>query len=413
MTGIFNDHWFERARTHVLNQVTEEEITLFRLGKIRKVYESFEILLLDNLEYYERIIRTIIWLYENILIDNGKTIDRINKEPYQIPMTPTKFYYLILLNVDATLDEIHYAYPTVKYSEEDTFVTLFKKLRKVTAFSFNIVFMNGKRPNLKSYTELLKSDITSKEYLDKVLSNFSKSACFITESELLKDLTDALQLYTSQSELKFNILSDAPEGTMCEINPNKIVLFNQTAEHVCEYIGGNLKQYSVRNFRECFTFSQIFASNLQPLYSWFLTAVKSYDNTIVELMTHFIKSNHRGLNFVRFSDDGILISTIKLKKRWNQYKAIEETRLNGVLIRTNSYYAKLENIGKLLYKKGYFIFGYEDLKFMLSTYSDILTSYNKLFGYWCECIKESQNDFDSFKTEILFAHNKLMNFLKY
>ena len=65
---MFNDPYFERARRYVKNEITQEEVDLYSLGKIRKIYGSFEELLFDNLEYYSRIIRTVLWLYENTLV---------------------------------------------------------------------------------------------------------------------------------------------------------------------------------------------------------------------------------------------------------------------------------------------------------------------------------------------------------
>ena len=65
----FKDEWYYRAKNYVHNTITEQEYKLYKAGKIRKLYDSFEYLLLDNLKYYNRIIRTIIWLYENELID--------------------------------------------------------------------------------------------------------------------------------------------------------------------------------------------------------------------------------------------------------------------------------------------------------------------------------------------------------
>ena len=103
---IFNDKWFDMCSKHVINTITEQEYKLYSEGKIRKVYESFEHLLVDNLEYYERIIPSLLILYENTFIIAGKFIDKIPKSSFKISMPPTPISYMCLMPLDATREEI-------------------------------------------------------------------------------------------------------------------------------------------------------------------------------------------------------------------------------------------------------------------------------------------------------------------
>ena len=72
---LFNDLWYDSASQYVENTITEQELILYKTGKIRNLYESLGHCLIDNLQHYDRIVRTVILMFENKLIHNGSVIE--------------------------------------------------------------------------------------------------------------------------------------------------------------------------------------------------------------------------------------------------------------------------------------------------------------------------------------------------
>lgn len=125
---IFNDKFYIDAQDkYIKDSITKVEIALHKSKKIRKVYKSFEHLLIDNVTYYSRIIRTIYFLFENRGVQDGKShgyvenpFRGLSRALYKQKITPTQLYYIALLPPDFTFSEFMYAFPDVIHGIPDS-----------------------------------------------------------------------------------------------------------------------------------------------------------------------------------------------------------------------------------------------------------------------------------------------------
>lgn len=377
----FKDEWYYRAKNYVHNTITEQEYKLYKAGKIRKLYDSFEYLLLDNLKYYNRIIRTIIWLYENELIDHGKSIDKINKNEFKVPMTPTVFYYIILLPIDATRDECLLAFPSIASYSGENFVELFKPISKINAFKFNMAYCKGMY-ECKTYLQTLERDITNTSFLSKITEDIDNESIPLTRAGMSKALEETMLTVERMANIYHKINRHLKKRTQfVNIKPTRISIFDANSEHECKYENGKIVRQSVRNFRGCFEYDAIFSKYLKEIYQWAETSIDNYENELIQIMRAFVLKYRRKALAVRVSANQDLVSYIQFRKCWTRYKLIENTYFRGALIKTESYVVSADNVGKMLFKQGYFVIGKKDQQDELLEYATNLDTDNLIILY--------------------------------
>lgn len=412
--NMFNDQYFYKAKKHVINTITKEEFELFKSGKIRKVYDSFEFLLLDNLKFYNRIIRTIILLYDNILLDHGKVVDYLDRTPYKIPMTPTKFYYLILCNIDSSRDEIIYAYDKLSNLTCSTFKEFFPHLIDVTAFSFNLTLLKNlsKKNGLKAYSKLLDSDITNEQFIKRITNNFNKDSLYITSDSMEKSLEESFQTFCKMNEIYELIKDSVKETDIIDIQPTCITLINAKSEFECRFKDGVLKRTSNRNFNECYEFDYAISKNLKQIYAWALDSIENYDNDLIYLIEYLVKKYRKKFKAIRPQVSQNLFSTLRVVKKWNHFFLEEsvyytDTYLNPnsrILLRTHTLSCKEYELGKTIYKLGYFIFGLEDYDVLEFKFKDF--EIQRLKEYYMDFVYNSQT---TVERELILMNDNLSN----
>lgn len=394
----FDDQYYKRAKRFVINTITEEEYRLYKDGKLRKIYDSFEYLLLDNIQYYNRIIRTIILLYDNMIIDHGKVIDFANRGQYKRPMTPTKFYYLIMCNIDFSRDEIIFAYDTLKDYPGNSFKDLYKYLKDITAFNFNLSF-TASLQNVKSYTKLLANDTTDEKYLDKITSNINNEAVYITSEDLEKSIEGTLATFENMCEVYELLKLDITDSeTVIDVQPTKITVFNKESEMLCEFKDGILVRRSVRNFRGCFEWDAIISKYLSAIYSWVLKSV-DYENRLIDLIEYLVLNNRKRFKAIRQSPDKRIFATLEVKKSWNHYFLYEAIYVNGILVRKTRTSVKGDYVAKEIYKRGYWVFGYEDFDMLQCKFGN-LSDTTMLQQYYLDFVYNSQITIDKLLFEM-------------
>lgn len=394
---------------HVINTITEQEYKLYSEGKIRKVYESFEHLLVDNLEYYERIIRSLLILYENTFIIAGKFIDKIPKSSFKISMTPTHIYYMCLMPLDATREEILIGYPSLEKYEFADLSGCFKQLCRINAFKINLQYCKDKY-GAKSYADGIISDITNTGYIESVLGELSKDITIIDKNQLAISLEHSIQTYSETVQMSENIAKMLPNGSLCNVKPNKIQLFSKLAEFECKYENGTVIRRALRNFKECFEFDQAIASNLKSVYHFFTECLGNYDNELVRFMNMFVEKNKKKAVAIRISPSQNLISVMNFRRCWANYRLIENTYIineNGdytknILVKSESYIAKPQQIGNRLFKEGYFVIGLvENLESLINISMNL--DFDSLISAYFEFVENHSMNIEIFKR--LFQYN--------
>lgn len=409
MDGLFDDPWFTIAQQHVINTITKEEYGLYKAKRIRKIYESFEHMVLDNIEYYDRIIRTIVWLYENKFVVRGKMVDTIKKNAFKVPMTPTVFYYIILMPTDALVDEMYLAFPSLRDHIGSTFLELFKPMVRINAFKMNMTYCKGYY-GTKNYAEQLELDKTPSKYLNKVLHFMSDDILAVTKQGLIKDMKNIVSM-TKQMVDMYNLFEpmlDKKANEYCNIKPTKVMLFSPNSEYECIFEGGKVIRQSVRNWQKCFKFDKVCSDNLEAVYKWIDTSVPEYDCDLVLLMNAIAIKYERHAIAVRRSVNKKVWSRCKFKKCWSWWRLTEETFFGNDLIRTDHYHVSEQNIGKTLIRNGYYVVGkQEDYDWMLNiVQTDDLSKLLTIYQMW---IDQMDNNRQSLLVQFRYNLDNILN----
>lgn len=355
---IFNDYFFERARKYVKNEITQEEVDLYTLGKIRKIYGSFEELLLDNIEYYSRIVRTVLWLYENTLVHNGKIITKVDKVKYSIPMTATRFYYICLTQIDFTRDEILYGYPQLGAAcKGNNLVEFFKQLLKIGSFAFNVAF-STEQANTKSYQRAFELDTTNNDYLHRVIVN--SKFVYIDKLILSADIKNIVQIneltMCNYNDMKYyetsnDIIDSRPNG-ISYLGPgySELIKFNSINE-IIRTQSGSIK--ATIDFDIHYSRLQ---EDINIVGNQIHNLLSNIDNLKI-VCSSMITNYRKQFKAVRIHHDERCYSVLRVRKFWNIYKVFETCYINNTIL-----YNKVFIIGKLhklvnyITNNGYFVF---------------------------------------------------------
>lgn len=353
---LFNDIYFERARRYVKNEVLQEEVDLYALGAIRKIYSSFEELLFDNIEYYSRIIRTILYLYENTIVSNGKILSKIDKVKYKIPMTPTKFYYIIFANSESTKDEILYGYPQISNTKGTDFVSMWNDLTKIGSFAFNVAFVY-EQFKTRSYMLGLQKDVTDPAYLQKVIVN--SSFIYIDRQILAEDIGKVMNINERTYYLYEKFAKFITSRTIVDCRPNGVSYIGPCYSEEVKFGDDFISRSQIGLIESTYDFDIHLAQSMRDIKSRAHELVilsHSLDNLKL-ICSSMITNYRRRFKAVRINPDGNGYSFVLIKKFWNNFRVIE-TYVNDkeVLYKRQFNMGKLHKVVNYLLLNGYFVY---------------------------------------------------------
>lgn len=277
---IFNDDYFITARTkYVKDGVTPQEFEMYSNKTIRKVYASFEQLIMDNIQYYDRIIRTVFFLFENRMVHEGRSYGHIenpyvkmSRKLYKNKITPTELYYIAMLPPDFLFDEFTLAYPDVVHG-----VMRSKKLAPdKRAVMFACLHANHNRFKLlhelartqtgsntsDSYSSVLSKDLTSYKFLKTILPYQYQKAIQAALSGLADDSEEFKDTYTSY----VNILNKFGKNL-----PDQHTSLRSDALHFYDMKNKSWVYYSLSNeynLSSAFPFPETVINNYKNFRKW-------------------------------------------------------------------------------------------------------------------------------------------------
>lgn len=407
---MFNDIFFERARKYVKNEITQEEVDLHSLGKIRKIYGSFEELLFDNLEYYSRIIRTILWLYENTLVSNGKIITKTEKTCYKIPMTATKFYYIIMIQADFKRDEILYGYPQISYAKGNNFQELWPELLKIGSFVFNVTF-SLEHCETKSYQTAFEQDTTDNDYLSKVVVN--SKFIYIDRLILSNDIFKVMKINES---LIYNwelIYKFQDENVIIDSRPNGISYVGGAFSEEVKFLPNSISREQIGDINELLKFDIFLSKKMPDIYNN-VKSMNEYKDSLDNLKLiciSMIQNYRKSFKALRLTPDGESYSFIVIKKFWNNFRIIECFFNKSHLVwRRSLVFGKIYKVANYLLSNGYFIYTIGQLEDCIRVAK--LDDPEMILDHFTEYINRTFVD-SSYRLELMEKETeKIVNYMK-
>lgn len=407
---MFNDPYFERARRYVKNEITQEEVDLYSLGKIRKIYGSFEELLFDNLEYYSRIIRTVLWLYENTLVHNGKIITKVEKTCYKIPMTATKFYYITMIQADFKRDEILYGYPQISYAKGQTFQDFWPELLKVGSFVFNLTF-SLEHCETKSYQVAFEQDATDNDYLSKVVVN--SKFIYIDRLILSHDISNVLKISENIIRNWDLVYKFQEDDTVIDSRPNGISYIGATFSEEVRFLESSISREQIGDVRESLKFDMFLSKKMPDIYDN-VQEMKAYRESLDNLKLiciSMIQNYRKSFKALRLTPDGNSYSFIVIKKFWNNFRLIECFFNHSRLVWRRSFvFGKIYKVANYLLNNGYFIYTISNLEDCIRVAK--LDDPEMILDHFTEYINRTFVD-SSYRLELMEKETeKIVNYMK-
>ena len=374
---MFKDELFYRARKYVSNEITLEEAELYLSKRIRKIYSSFEELLLDNIIYYNRIIRSVLVFYENRIYEYGSFVGSFEKTKYTKNMTPTRLYHLILVQGDFGRDEILLGHPQLKTVPGDTFRELLPHLINIGSFNFIASYTSAKYKS-RSYMKCLELDVTSNQYINKVLD--IKTICYIDKKSIEDEFERVLLISNNMDmirdvvpETKNSLLSISPLSISSMSQYYSWSLLKKDEKMIRTQVGDVrlMKKIDLSVSRNIEVIDDLFSQNtsllkdLQSLYA------------ICGSMIQFLKVDFVG--YKRFGSGSYM--KLKAKRFWNNYRIIEHVLdSNGNILHHQSRtFGKLSKAVDYIISTGYFVYGDESDKKSNVMNIAMTESYDQLF----------------------------------
>lgn len=410
--SFFNDPYFYRAKQYVINTITQEEVILFNSGKIRKIYSSFEEMLLDNMQYYSRFIRTILWLYENILVQDGKLITRESKVKYTQPMSCTKFYYIVMCNNDFTRDEIFYGYPQLGNSRGQSFQGLFRKLIEIGSFAFNVTYTT-ERYKTKSFTFAFNRDITNSEYLYKICDRSKDDILFIERNSLLVDIGSLIKI-SELNEKIYNILNNLTTKINYTINikPNRIEYYSQYGRYYLKIDDNKVTKELTATSKDIVHFDNVVNDKIRLILKYNNNII-SHQLSSIRILCRYMLSEYRNRFIaIKTYPGSTEYSKITLKQVWNMFQ-MYETKYNDS--GKEIYHIKLKTLlprklCEYLLDNGYYMYGSMDNIEELVELSNINVGQDVLDYY--EVYMNNRYMSSQYKLQVLnIQTEKIINFI--
>ena len=379
---MFKDELFHRAKRYVNPEITQEEAHLYVSGRIRKIYSSLEELLLDNISYYNRIIRSLLVFYENRVYEFGKYVGSLEKTKYTELMTPTRLYYLILVQPDFNRDEILLGHPQLKSTEGQTFRDLLPHLIKIGSFNFIASYTNTKF-NTRSYTKGLSLDLTPNDFINKILD--IKTVCYVDKKSLTEDFDKVQMIEGNVTSLEKMFYPYIKTKTFLSFTPSSLKISTADYSSSLSYSLNQINRSLTGSFKKAKRIEVLISSKIEDLSDIFKInhELVSDMTTLMSICGSMIQYFGKDFIAYRISSSGVY-STIVSKRFWNNRRLIEtfyDKDNNPIHIQIKTF-GKLVKAVDYIVNSGYFVYGDRTNK-KLDLISITKTSnYTKLFDVY-------------------------------
>ncbi len=369
---LFEDLDYLRIKRLVLNDITDVEKEAYKSGKLRKLYGNFDLMLMDNLQYYDRIMSfcTIIFM-KYIRIDSENTTSHeLNNIPYYIDATPTQIWCGALASSSSTKFELEYGYSTkLKYYDEDVLGNNFKILNTNPLFS-KFASYRAYINNTNGYRETLLNDKTSDTKLYNICRKFTESSPSIGYDQL-NDVLDYYNEITQRGKELFdpihkilNSLYNSDE-TQFSIYVYLTRFYIHTSKFSMKVFKTNesiSKEY-LSNSYECFAVEPYLSKSVKQQISWFKYKTPENFSHIIDslktLLNKLLNENFREVTcFKRMNDYGC-VSVITFSGVFDNVYITENFMLDNKIIKSNKLCLSKNNAAKWIIEEGYVLFGYK------------------------------------------------------
>jgi len=396
---IFEDVDYFKIKNYVNNNITEKELKAYKDAKLRKLYANLELMLMDNILYYDRIISFITMYFLGYIriwdLDNNSYVSQkdIPEHEVDLTMTPTKLWCISMTSPESTLWELEYAHDLIlKESEEsnDNLRNNFAKIQKHNKL-FN-VFSSYRSyiTNVEGYVNTLTNDVISDNRLNSICGKFSDKFAELGIEKLKGEngLIDYINEIEKNSENLYKSLNKCLEiiYPINEKNNEKhysVFIFNSNIQiHTSKFSmkiykteNNKLSKHYESNSFECFQAEKYLLDSMKDQINWvqynqpimFNKIKKNLSNILEKLL----KEDHTEVICIKkmggLNSDNV--SMVTFTGMFDNMYFVNELRSNNKIIRKYKKCLSIKTLSEYLIDEGYYIFGY---------YQDVLELMNQV-----------------------------------
>lgn len=417
---LFEDQEYVRILQFVEKAPVPKELQAYKEGKLRKLYITFEAMLMDNLAYYDRIMNfcTLAFMRYVKITENGVDsfyTDGLDEMPLEVMMSPTQIWCCACCGPASTKWELDYAWGSgnksfIKHETDNLIRDNFESLYRNPIFARFVEYCAA-RVGTKGFMNTMLADITSNLKLSNICKKFTLSSTAIDESQLeslsgyiIKDSEIAETLSKSLDkclnnmylgdESKYSIYVYANEFLVCTKDFKLRVKkeFNPTTKSI------DIKKEYISNAYMCLVSEAKMVDTIKDQINWVRSGIDvdfEFDKqTLRSMLSLMLKEDYRDIKCVRRQLDPDTYSEITFKKVWNNYKAIEVCYSNGIVVHEYPPVVfGIKNMVEYIVDRGYYTFGtIHDMDVMFIKEKNNIQVLKQHYSNYCVPVKKYLTD---------------------
>jgi hypothetical protein len=375
---LFEDIDYLKIKNFIDNEITEKELEAYKRGDLRELYNTFESMLMCNLEYYDRIMCycNIVFLHQVKLDDSIIINKHLEKLPIYLEATPTQIWCAALSSTQSTPWELQYAWGFLKFPnfpDKSPIEWVYPQLLKNPLFCRFIEY-RALICGSSGFRETLFQDKTSNKKLSRITTKFTKSSMALS-SEQLDNISEYIKLIDNNQSLLYISIYNAMLSMYHNNSDNfaififpKEVYLNTTDFTMCIHKSdtGKISKDYIANTYQCFTAESGLNSSVRSQIAWanfelpiefnfeqellktiLLTMLNSNYHQVICIKRHGIIQNGK------FS----LSSKIYFTGIFANVYINEEFIVDNRIIKTTQKALSKENAAQYVVNRGYYLFG--------------------------------------------------------
>lgn len=376
---LFEDIDYLKVKSFVSSTVTKQEIEAYKSGKLREIYDTFESLLVCNLQYYDRIMSycTMIFM-KYVRIGEEVVSNDLDKIVMKLEMTPTQIWCAALTSTTSTQWEIEYAWgrglttKPIDESDKSILETSWQRIYRNNHNFGKFMEYSALRCNSTGFRQTFIKDKTSNRKLAQVCSKFTKTSTAISEQQLETIYKYHKEIETINEELYLILnkcLSDMFNG-----DKSQYAVYIFTDEFYINTSKFSLRTYRTKNRRiskdylanshECFAAEEFLVPSIRTQIKWAKYEIPSeydFDKDILKsLLFNMLEENFRNIIAIKRMNEFGILSKVRFRGVFGNVTIIEEFMFDGRLIKINQVTYSKKNAANYLIERGYVLFGNEE-----------------------------------------------------
>lgn len=371
---LFEDIDYLKVKNYVNNTVTESELSAYKKGQLRKIYMNFETMIMDNIDYYNRIISYCTMIFcSYINVDGVASNKNIPKHVISFDITPTKIWCAAMTSTSSTMYELDYGWGVKTldlHNNNSPLQNNFHILKKNKLFSVWISY-RALISNTHGFRETFMCDLTDNSTLYRVCKKF------IQKSPVLGfDDSSYIDHYIKTEDQNTDKLCDSISKCMDVLyNSNKdfyaVYVFNDEiylhthnfAMRVFKKDGSISKDY-ISNSYDCFVAEPYMKPSIKDQIRWCkytmptkFTQTVDVLNTILE---RILNQNFQDVVCVKKMGQENTLSVVTFSGIFNNVYIHEKFMHNNYVVKEYTKCMSKTNTARYIISKGYYIFGFRN-----------------------------------------------------